>query len=92
MPIYKKELTGKNNYRPVSILSNISKIYERYDYFDRIFSKFQCGFRKGHSPQPCLLYMIEKIKQAKDNNVFAAFLADLSKAFDLSIMNFSLLD
>ena len=90
VPVYKKKKrTDKNNYRPVSILSNISKIYERsfynqmYDYFDSIFSKYQCGFRKGHSPQHCLLYMIEKIKQARDNNnVFAAVLTDLSKAFD----------
>ena len=90
VPVHKKEKrTYKNNYRPVSILSNISKIYERsfynqmYDYFDSIFSKYQCGFRKGHSPQHCLLYMTEKIKQARDNNnVFAAVLTDLSKAFD----------
>ena len=40
--------TDKSNYRPISILSNISKIYERslynqlYDYFDKnIFSKYQ---------------------------------------------------
>ena len=90
VPVYKKKKrTDKNNCRPVSILSDISKIYERsfynqiYDYFDSIFSKYQCGFRKGHSPQHCLLYMIEKIKQARDNNnVFAAVLTDLSKAFD----------
>ena len=84
-----KKRTDKDNYGPVSILSNISKIYERsfynqmYDYFDSIFSKYQCGFREGYSPQHCLLYMIEKIKQARNNNnVFAAALADLSKAFD----------
>ena len=54
-----------------------------YDYFDSIFSKYQCGFRKGHNPKHCLLYMAEKIKQARDNNnVFAAVLTDLSKAFD----------
>ena len=46
VPVYKKKnCTDKNNNRPVSILLNISKIYERsfynqnYDYFDRIFSK-----------------------------------------------------
>ena len=54
VPVYKKKKsTDKNNYRPVSILSNISKIYERsfynqmYDYFDNIFSKYQCGLGKG---------------------------------------------
>ena len=40
-------------------------------------------FRKGHSPQHCLLYIIEKIKQARDNNnAFAAVLTDLSNLFD----------
>ena len=49
-----------------------------YDCFDRIFLKYQCGFRKDSS-QHLLLYMIEKIKQARDNNnVFTAILTDLS--------------
>ena len=45
-PIYKKDgRTEKSNYRPISVLSNVSKIYERciyeriYSYFDKIFSK-----------------------------------------------------
>ena len=47
------------------------------------FFKLSMRFRKGHTPQHCLLYMIQKIKQARDNNnVFAAVLTDLSKAFD----------
>ena len=47
---------SEDNYRPVSIL-NIYKIYERLmfkqksEYFEPILSKFQCGFRKGFSPQ-----------------------------------------
>ena len=80
---------SKENYRPISILPNISKVYERclYDqiskYFETRFSKFQCGFRKGYSAQHCLLAMIEKWKTAVDNGgVFAALLTDLSKAFD----------
>ena len=55
-PVYKKNLRAdKENYRPVSILPNISKIYERwlykqlYEYFDVIFSRNKCGFRKGFS-------------------------------------------
>ena len=50
-PIHKKECkTGKSNYRRISILPNLSKIYERllydqmYTYFDRFFLKHQCGF------------------------------------------------
>ena len=56
-----------------------------YDYTDRIFSKYHCGFRKWHSPQHCLLYLIKKNKKAGDrdnNNIFAAVLANFSKVFD----------
>ena len=64
-PLYKMDgRTYKSNYRPIIILSNVSKIYERslynqlYDYFDKnIFSKYQCGFRKGFSTQHELLVM-----------------------------------
>ena len=80
---------SKENYRPISILPNISKVYERclYDqmsnFFEDIFSKYQCGFRKGYSAQHCLLVMIEKWKRIVDyGGVFGALLTDLSKAFD----------
>ena len=50
-PIYKEDKrTEKSNYRPTSVLSDVSKIYERciyeqmYSYFDKILSKNQCGF------------------------------------------------
>ena len=47
-----------------------------YNHFDNIFSKYQCGFRKGHSAQHCLLLMIEKIKQIRDEkNFFAGIMA-----------------
>ena len=79
----------KNNYRPVSILPTISKIYEEmlyeqmYEYFNNIFSKYVCGFRKGYSTQHCLLFMLEKIKHALDKELHAGILlTDLSKAFD----------
>ena len=89
-PVFKKGTkTSKDNYRPVSILSNISKIHERLmfkqisEYFEPILSKFQCGFRKGFSVQHCLLAMLEKWKAAVDNKkTFGALLTDLSKAFD----------
>ena len=52
-----------DNYHPVSI--NLSKIYERcmyiqnYEYLNKVLSKWQCGFRQGHSAQHCLLVMVE---------------------------------
>ena len=89
-PVFKKNSrTDKENYRPVSILPNISKIYERclykqlYDYFDVIFSRNQCGFRKGFSVVNCLLPMIEKWRESLDQGgAYGALLTDLSKAFD----------
>ena len=52
-------------------------------YFEEVLSKFQCGFCKGFSTQHCLLLMLEKWKQAVDNNKdFGALLTNLSKAFD----------
>ena len=68
-PVYKKKFkASKNNYRPVSILSNTSKKYERCVYdqiqtcFDKVLSKYQCGFRKGYNSQQCLIPLIEKWK------------------------------
>ena len=88
--VFKKaSKNSKENYRPVSILPNISKIYKRCmckqisDYLGNFFSKFQCGFRQGISAQHCLLTMIEKRKKCVDKGkTFGALLTDLSKAFD----------
>ena len=59
-PVFKKdEKLLKTNYIQGSILPTVSKIYERYlydqinEYFQPLFSKPQCGFRKGHSAQHC---------------------------------------
>ena len=75
-PVYKKKSkNSKDNYRPVSILSNISKIYERciYDqiqlFFDSVLSKYQCGFRRGYNAQHCLVSLIEKWKKSVDNRI-----------------------
>ncbi|XP_057290348.1 uncharacterized protein LOC130613047 [Hydractinia symbiolongicarpus] len=89
-PLFKeKDRSNKSNYRPISILSNLSKIFERClyrqieDYFNRYLSKFQCGFRKGYSAQHCLTVMLEKWKKAVDEGkACGALLTDLSKAFD----------
>ena len=56
------------------------------EFFDNIFSKYQCGFRKGYSAQHCLLVMIEKWKKVLGNGgAFGALLTDLSKAFDYTL-------
>ena len=89
-PVYKKdEKFLKNNYRPVSILPSVSKIYERCiydqinDYFQPLFSKLQCGFRKKFNAQHCLLVLVEKCREVLDKRGYAGILlTDLSKAFD----------
>ena len=89
-PVHKKDSKSKkDHYRPISVLPNISKIYERFffkqisEYFEQFLSKYQCGFRKGFSAQHSLLSMLEKWKSAVDNKkVFGAPLTDLSKVFD----------
>ena len=88
--IHKKDdKTGKENYRPISILPNLSKVYKRLmynqidPYFPSTFSKFHYGFRKGFNAQHCLLGMVEKWCKALDEGgETGAVLTDLSKAFD----------
>ena len=89
-PVYKKEERTKiDNYRPVSILPTVSKIFERNmsdqisAYIKTYLSDYLCGFRKGYSTQHCLMFMLEKWRKALDiRHVAGALLTDLSKAFD----------
>ena len=90
IPVFKKkDRNNVENYRPVSILPNFSKIYDRYlydqmyKYFNLILSKWQCGFRKGFITQHCLLVMTEKWRKCLGKGgISGAILTDLSKAFD----------
>ena len=89
-PVLKKgNKFEKINYRPVSILPAISKIFERLlfcqinDFMDSKISKYQCGFRNFFSAQHCLILMLEKWRTSVDNKGCAgSLLTDLSKAFD----------
>ena len=88
-PAHKKdERTNKDNYRPVSILPSVSKIFERImysqieHYMNNHLSEHLCGFRKGYSTQYCLIFMLERWKKELDkSNIAGALLTDLSKAF-----------
>ena len=52
-------------------------------YFDNLFSKYQCGFRKGFNAHHCLVSIIEKWKESVDSGgAFGALMPDLSEAFD----------
>ena len=89
-PIHKKdERTSARNYRPVSVLPTLSKIFEKllYQqtncYIDQYLSEKTSGFREGFSAQHCLTVMIESMCKALDKGkIAAALLTDLSKAFD----------
>ena len=79
----------QKNYRPVSILPVVSKIFERImqkqinSYVEKYLSPYLCGYRKGYNTQYALALMIEKWKLSLDNSGYAAAVfMDLSKAFD----------
>ena len=66
-PTHKKDCqTEKSNHRPISILTNLSKIDERvlydqtYTYISNVFPQYQCGFCKVYSAQHCPLAKTEK--------------------------------
>ena len=70
-PAHKKDdRTKEDNYRPVSILPPVSKIFERtmFDqislYIEKLLSPFLCGFRKGFSTQHCLTVMLDRWKKS----------------------------
>ena len=89
-PLYNKgNRKEKSYYKPVGILSNVSKVYERclydpiYDFFENKFSRYQRRFRKGFNTQNAPLSMVEKMLLALDKKeVCGAILTYLSKAFD----------
>ena len=89
-PCHKKdETTDKSNYRPISILPTVSKVFERildqqmYPYMNKHFSSYLCGFHKGYNTQYSLIGMLEKWKRALDKSGIAGpLLTELSKAFD----------
>ena len=81
--------TAEKNYRPVSNLLILSKLYEgnmsdqMKQYMEDYISPYIFGYRKSHGPQPCLLNMIEMWRKGLDEGkVAGAILTDLSKAFD----------
>jgi hypothetical protein len=80
-----------NNYRPISLLNSISKVFEKVSY-DQLYHYLlensilypsQYGFRKNHSTEDAALELTDRISKSIDegNLPFSIFL-DLSKAFD----------
>ena len=89
-PIFKKgDTTNVKDYRNVSVLPAVSKVYEReihnqlIEYFESLLSPNMCGYRKGYSTQYALVALIEGWRDSLDKGGYAgAMLMDLSKAFD----------
>lgn len=91
-PIYKSEDRRKcENYRPISILPVISKIFEKqifdqlYDYLAKnsLLSKFQSGFRPKHSTMSALIQMCDQWLENMDNGMLnGVVFLDIRKAFD----------
>ena len=73
-PVFKKDDPKKaKNYRPLSVLPGVSKMFERLMHeqisfhVDQILSPYVCGYRKGFSTQHALLSLIEKWIKVLDN-------------------------
>ena len=92
LPLYKADDDMLfNNYRPVSLLSVLSKVFERIMYNrlisflenNKILFKNQFGFRKQHSTYMALMILLDKIVKALENGEFVVGIyLDFSKAFD----------
>ena len=90
--IHKKESKlNPENYRPISLLSTLCKIYEKVLYV-RLYSHLmknklvydkQYGFRCHYSTNHALVSLTERIKSLLDStNFVAGDIVDLEKAFD----------
>ena len=90
IPVHKAdETTNKKNYRNISLLPAVSKIFEKImqsqisAFIEKSLSPFSCGYRKGYSAQHALVSMLEKWRISLDKGGYCGgILMDLSTAFD----------
>ena len=93
LPLHKKlDQLERKNYRPVAILSPLSKVIEKivyeeiYEYFNKnlLFHPNLHGYRKNRSTQTALLQLYDKwVRAAADGKLSGVVLLDLSAAFYL---------
>ena len=91
-PIYKEgEKSDKSNYRPISVLPVLSRIFEKliydqlYQYLDGsgFLTSDQSGFRPLHSTATCLLKCTDDWYSGMDKGHLTGLISiDLKKAFD----------
>ena len=92
LPLYKADDPFLfNNYRPVSLLNVLSKVFERIMYNRvsefletlKILVNFQSSFRKWHSSYMALLTLMDKLISSLERKEFViGIFLDFSKAFD----------
>ena len=92
IPIQKKNSKLEvSNYKPISLLSNIDKIFEKLmqsrliEFLEekQILCYRQFGFRKDFSANHVILTLLESMQKALDGRQFACrIFIDLEKAFD----------
>ncbi|KAI2667398.1 putative RNA-directed DNA polymerase from transposon BS [Labeo rohita] len=100
-PIHKGgDITDPQNYRPISIICVIAKVFEKLIYNQvskyvenyNILSQFQSGFRPNYSTTSALLKLTNDVYSALDcGDLTGAIFIDLKKAFDL-VDHYLLLD
>ena len=89
-PIFKKDdPLDQSNYRAVSILPLLSKVYERIIHNhlsqnpEQFFSSILCGICKAHNTQHPLFKLLHSWRRELDSGGFVGtILMDLSKAYD----------
>ena len=84
----KEDPNNKTNYRPISLLPIISKIFERvlFKQIEKLAKKISspklCDFRKGYSTQRTLSNLLKNWQKTLDKSgVTGTVLMDLSKAY-----------
>ena len=92
VPIFKSgDPSLLNNYRPISVLSFFSKIFEKIVYnivFDFLYENkvlydYQFGFRSKNNTQHALITLVERITTSLDvGNIVISLFIDFKKAFD----------
>ena len=93
IPVYKQGSPFEcNNYRPISLLSHIDKLFEKaicsriYNFLQQkdYFCSNQYGFRSKHNSEFALLSLMDRIYRAIDQKQYVVLLSvDLRKAFDV---------
>jgi hypothetical protein len=86
-----KDLTSPHNYRPISLLNSLGKLFEKiilkrlnYQLFERnVLREEQFGFKRGHSTTHALLRNVERITHGYNHKKSTVLLClDIERAFD----------